>query len=133
MHHPLHTIKKNDQPSFSFTLPIFSLVGWLFRDIFLCEQHEVFDVFRAKLDAIGMSKGDMGKLFKEIDTDNSGEVDSKELRKGLAVMGVHISGQRYKRLFRVVDKDRGGTISFKEFFQLVYPDDEDMPELSPRK
>ena len=95
--------------------------------------HEVFDVFRAKLEEIGMTSKDLGKLFKEIDADHSGEVDFKELRKGLVLMGVHISGQRYKRLFRAVDKDRGGSISFQEFFALVFPDEGEVPELSPRK
>jgi Ca2+-binding EF-hand superfamily protein len=70
---------------------------------------------------------DIHDLFLEIDSDKSGSIDAAELRKGLALIGMHFSSKRYKRLFRAVDKNRDGTIDFSEFFRLIYPD-EAMPD-----
>lgn len=86
-------------------------------------QHEVFDTFREKMAEMGLDSEDLKDLFLEIDTDHSGEVDAKELQTGLALLGMHFSAVKFKRLFRAVDKDRSGAINFEEFFHLVYPDE----------
>ena len=86
-------------------------------------QHEVFDTFRAKMKGMGLTSIDLKELFSEIDADGSGEVDSRELHNGLAVLGMHFSSTKFKRLFRAVDKDRSGAICFEEFYTLVYPDE----------
>ena len=86
-------------------------------------QHEVFDVFRNKMEAKGLGPSDLQKLFLEIDADGSGEIDAKELKTGLHTIGMHFSKNKFKRLFRAVDRDRSGNISFPEFFHLVYPEE----------
>ena len=86
-------------------------------------QHEVFDVFRKKMEDKGLGPSDLQKLFLEIDADNSGEIDAKELKTGLHAIGMHFSKNKFKRLFRAVDRDRSGNISFPEFFHLVYPEE----------
>jgi hypothetical protein len=85
-------------------------------------QHEVFDLFRQKMEEMGLDHKDLKELFSEIDVDHSGEVDAKELQCGLGMLGMHFSATKFKRLFRAVDKDRSGAINFEEFFHLVYPD-----------
>jgi len=85
-------------------------------------QHEVFDVFREKMGEMGLGPRDLKELFLEIDADHSGEIDAKELKTGLHMIGMHFSKNKFKRLFRAVDRDRSGSISFHEFFHLVYPD-----------
>lgn len=86
-------------------------------------QHEVFDVFRKKMEDMGLGPSDLQELFLEIDADHSGEIDAKELKTGLHMIGMHFSKNKFKRLFRAVDRDRSGSISFLEFFHLVYPEE----------
>ena len=88
-------------------------------------QREVFDVFRNKMQEMSLGPADLKELFIEIDADNSGEIDAKELKMGLHMIGMHFSKNKFKRLFRAVDKDRSGSINYDEFFQLVYPEESD--------
>ena len=57
-------------------------------------------------------------IFKEIDTDESGEVSKQELYAAFAKMGLVASAAEMLRLFREGDTDGNGRIDCDEFIAL---------------
>ena len=62
-----------------------------------------------------LSSGEMAVLFSELDTDGNGSLDPDELICGLKKMGFSILVEDAHDLFRQIDTDDTGDISFEEF------------------
>lgn len=58
------------------------------------------------------------KDFLEIDIDNSGYIDIKELHKGLTRYGINLSLKKTKKLLKKYDDNPDGKIELGEFMQL---------------
>ena len=94
---------------------------------------EIFQQFRAKLDFLGIKSKDLAEEFGVMDKDGSGDLNEAEFRQSLAALGVHLTGGKAKKLFRICDEDRSGSITFDELFKLVFPEENKAGELvSPR-
>lgn len=59
------------------------------------------------------------RLFQEVDTDGSGELDKEELGKLMAKMGFKMSDKRLTELMSQYDVDMGGKIELHEFLMLL--------------
>lgn len=81
-----------------------------------------------KLEIQGIDMKACNEIFKEFDLNGDGTLNQKELRSCLANLGVHLPAHKFKQLFRLVDVDRDGKISFLEFFLLLYPEETDNVE-----
>ncbi|GMI17247.1 hypothetical protein TrLO_g13394 [Triparma laevis f. longispina] len=81
-----------------------------------------------KLEVHGIDMEALHAVFDEMDENGDGTLDAKELRHCLANLGVHLPSHKFKKLFRLVDIDRKGTINFIEFFLLLYPEETDNVE-----
>ena len=57
----------------------------------------------------------MKKFFDEIDTDGSGQIDTVELKKFFASMGMQLTDEEFDRKVSRVDSTGDGKISFEEF------------------
>ena len=55
------------------------------------------------------------KVFDEIDTDKSGEIDGKELQGAFRTLGYKATNREVRTLLVKLDTDRNQQISFKEF------------------
>ena len=55
------------------------------------------------------------QIFRDIDADGDGAVDSKELRRGVERAGLKISDEQLRAAFKRMDSDRDGRLSFDEF------------------
>ncbi|GAY50923.1 hypothetical protein CUMW_130350 [Citrus unshiu] len=55
------------------------------------------------------------RMFKSIDTDNSGTITLEELKQGLAKQGTKLSEYEAKQLMEAADADGNGTIDYHEF------------------
>jgi Ca2+-binding EF-hand superfamily protein len=62
-------------------------------------------------------------IFKEIDVDGSGEIDSAEFKSLLVKMDMGYSGKKFTRLYRAIDRDGNGSLSLAELNHLLFPDD----------
>ena len=60
--------------------------------------------------------------FDEMDLDHSGSISFKELRVALLRMGIHMSPQSLRQLWRAIDTDLSGEISTEEFVRLFFED-----------
>ena len=58
-------------------------------------------------------------VFRAIDTDNSGQVEIKELKNVFKTLGISVDEAELNELFEFVDKDKNGAIDFEEFCVLV--------------
>ena len=84
-------------------------------------QHEVFEVLRKKIESAKVNTSQLRQLFEEFDSDHDGHLTEAEFRNAMHSIGIHLNGQKWKRLFDAVDTDSSGSIEFKEFFACVYP------------
>ncbi|KAE9596303.1 hypothetical protein Lal_00048724 [Lupinus albus] len=55
------------------------------------------------------------KMFKGMDTDNSGTITIEELKQGLSKQGTKLTEQEVKQLMEAADADGNGTIDYDEF------------------
>jgi Ca2+-binding EF-hand superfamily protein len=59
------------------------------------------------------------RTFRVIDNNGSRSLDRQELADGLRDFGVSMSRSQIDELFRCLDKDGSGTISFDEFLEAL--------------
>jgi len=62
---------------------------------------------------------DLEALFNAFDDDHSGELDEEEVGLLVSQMGTKLSQEENHNLFRIMDADGGGTVSFREFATVV--------------
>ncbi|XP_076915363.1 calcium-dependent protein kinase 34-like [Bidens hawaiensis] len=55
------------------------------------------------------------KMFKGMDSDNSGTITLEELKQGLSKQGTRLSESEVKQLLEAADADGNGTIDYEEF------------------
>ena len=83
--------------------------GWV-----IYGKYPAVDVLKDEFDAIMLRESDVGRLyrtFETIDTDKSGEVSMQEMLRFL-----DLERNRFtETVFTIMDDDRNGSISFKEF------------------
>ena len=87
-------------------------------------EEEVVTVIRNRFTEMGAKKEFLAKLFKEMDVRGTGSLSLKEVREAMTKMGVHLTLSKFKRLFRLMDASRTGGISYPEFHNLIFPEDE---------
>ena len=61
----------------------------------------------------------MREAFKMFDTDNSGSIDTTELKQAMQALGHSPTDEEVSEMVRQVDVDESGTIDFGEFCQLM--------------
>ena len=79
---------------------------------------KVLDEWQTKPGAeVGGGVGDatVRKMFKKYDRDQSGEIDSHELRELFRDLGVPTSGADFEQAVSELDTDRSGSVNFEEF------------------
>lgn len=62
---------------------------------------------------------DLEALFNAFDDDHSGELDEEEVGLLVSQMGTKLSQEENHNLFRIMDADGSGTVSFREFATVV--------------
>eukprot|EP01025_Chloroclados_australasicus_P006662 TRINITY_DN1212_c0_g1_i1.p1 TRINITY_DN1212_c0_g1~~TRINITY_DN1212_c0_g1_i1.p1 ORF type:complete len:170 (-),score=15.68 TRINITY_DN1212_c0_g1_i1:279-788(-) len=63
-------------------------------------------------------QGSLQQRFQIVDADGSGQIDSMELQKALALGEQQFSLAATAKMIRIHDRDGSGTIGFEEFVQL---------------
>ena len=81
----------------------------------------MFEVLRKKIDSAKINTSQLRELFEEFDIDHDGHLSKADFRNAMHSIGIHLNGQKWKRLFNAVDTDSSGSIEFEEFFACVYP------------
>ena len=66
-----------------------------------------------------MEGEEIAAAFQKFDADNSGSIDSAELRVALEAVGLTVDGEQCEYMLRKYDDDRGATLDLDEFSQLV--------------
>ena len=76
--------------------------------------------FRLLLMKVGFKQNDdlINKLFWIFDSDNSGDIDFKELGLGLETLKRNSVVKKLERFFDLVDEDQSGTINKKELYNM---------------
>ena len=78
-----------------------------------CTSANVFQSHTKKLDS-----GELAELwhaFNAFDLDQSGTIDSGEISKALARLGMSVSDSKARAMLREADANRSGSIDFDEF------------------
>ena len=72
-----------------------------------------------KLKNIILSQGiSIDQLFKMVDEDGSGTIETSELRKGLQSFNIFMNQSDWSNLFNLLDSDKSGTIELEEMKNL---------------
>ena len=58
-------------------------------------------------------------IFRTFDKDQSGNIDSMELKDAMSALGIYVTKESLKKLMEKADKDGSGTIEEKEFQSLM--------------
>lgn len=62
---------------------------------------------------------DLRLVFDVFDTDRSGSIDARELRKAMKALGFKISKESIEEMIADLDADKSGSIEFDEFLEFV--------------
>ena len=60
-------------------------------------------------------RANVRQVFRDVDADGDGQIDSKELRRAVERAGLKISDEQLRAAFKRMDLDRDGRLSFEEF------------------
>eukprot|EP00457_Paulinella_chromatophora_P002446 gb/GEZN01002451.1/.p1 GENE.gb/GEZN01002451.1/~~gb/GEZN01002451.1/.p1 ORF type:complete len:690 (+),score=115.29 gb/GEZN01002451.1/:57-2072(+) len=72
-----------------------------------------------KMQLSDAEKQEANKVFRSIDTDGSGSIDSTELCTALKNLKMYESDKQVENLLKEVDKDGNNTVEFPEFLDIV--------------
>ena len=79
------------------------------------------------------SKGSTKSLFMKLNSNRDSKVDSRELKLGLAKLGVPLTDNEFNSFMRRIDTDANGCISYSEFARAVKGDDPEADPIGPRE
>ena len=82
---------------------------------------------KQQLDQWGYTAADIMSFFQVFDSDGSGELDAEEFREALAQFGFEDKDEQ-DAMFREIDADGGGTVSWDEFLRWWRGEDDWEPE-----
>merc|ERR1712176_256102 len=104
-------------------MPI-GLIGHSFTRIWQ-RRHEIILVksTRHRLDKWGFGPYEIPGLFELFDLDGSSDFDMEEFKLMLANMQIGFTEDDSIELFKLIDKDAGGTIDVGEFVKTLYPEE----------
>jgi hypothetical protein len=68
-------------------------------------------------------------VFKEIDTDGSGEINRAEFKSLLLQMDMGYSGKKFSKLYNAIDRNGDGSLSLAELNHLLFPQDAKQKEV----
>jgi hypothetical protein len=80
------------------------------------KRWEVVVKFLTSKDGMGR---DVTQMFRDLDTDGSGDVDIEEFTTGLKGLGLALNDEQFEGLYRDCDEDGDGTLTLKEFINQV--------------
>ncbi|RWS31757.1 Calcyphosin-like protein [Leptotrombidium deliense] len=63
----------------------------------------------------------MGKIFRRMDDNQSGDLTLEEFTNGVRDTGLNLNSQEMADLFNTFDKDGSGTIKYDEFLRAIRP------------
>ena len=75
-----------------------------------------FEQFVGLSGFLNMMKGS----FDLLDGDKNGNIDDKELGRGLIDLGLPVKADQIKLLMAIVDADKNGTVEFEEYVDLAF-------------
>lgn len=79
-------------------------------------------MYKARTKKKGLTKEETTeilKVFTLFDKDNSGNIDSNELKDAMRALGIYVNKESLKKLMEKADKDGSGTIECPEFLSLM--------------
>jgi len=76
------------------------------------KRREIFEVDNS-------DPNDLVAAFRLLDSDNDGELNREELRRGLSNAGKVVNKEEFEQLFVATDSNKDGVIDFKEFARLM--------------
>jgi hypothetical protein len=68
-------------------------------------------------------------VFREIDTDGSGEINRSEFKSLLVRMDMGYSGKKFTKLYSAIDRNGDGSLSLAELNHLLFPQDAQQREV----
>jgi hypothetical protein len=68
-------------------------------------------------------------VFREIDTDGSGEINRSEFKSLLVRMDMGYSGKKFTKLYSAIDRNGDGSLSLTELNHLLFPQDAQQREV----
>ncbi|CAL1295441.1 unnamed protein product [Larinioides sclopetarius] len=63
----------------------------------------------------------LGRVFRRMDDNNSGDLNLEEFVKGIRDTGLNITDEDAEKLFKHFDKDDSGALKYEEFLRAVRP------------
>jgi len=63
----------------------------------------------------------LGKSFRIMDDNNSGDLNYDEFKKGMKDTGLNLNDEEYAAMFLQFDKDGSGSVKYDEFLKAVRP------------
>jgi Ca2+-binding EF-hand superfamily protein len=85
-------------------------------------KHEVVRKFLKQMELAGHhGKEGLKNLFNEVDTDHSGNIDSREFKQMLNSQQVFFTNKMFLHLFHVFDVDNDNSISLEELENICFP------------
>ncbi|GAA5817796.1 hypothetical protein MFLAVUS_011352 [Mucor flavus] len=61
------------------------------------------------------------KIFNLLDTDNDGQIDGEDLKRGVALFGNSVTAQDVEEMIASADVDGDGLINYEEFLKVMTP------------
>jgi hypothetical protein len=96
----------------------------------LFSESAVAALTAASMEALSkrVRSGATWKVFRELDTDGSGEIELNELRSGLQRIGFVMDDQSFDALAQHLDSNGDGRIQYEEFVQKINPKEDFVSE-----
>lgn len=96
----------------------------------LFSESAVAALTAASMEALSkrVRSGATWKVFRELDTDGSGEIELSELRSGLQRIGFVMDDQSFDALAQHLDSNGDGRIQYEEFVQKINPKEDFVSE-----
>ncbi|EIE84057.1 hypothetical protein RO3G_08762 [Rhizopus delemar RA 99-880] len=91
------------------------------KEIYKVAQIQVSDEeIQAQQYQINAEEG-VTKVFKLLDTDNDGQINGDDLKRGIALFGNNVSEEEIQEMLHSADIDGDELINYEEFLKIMTP------------